>query len=89
MEYVIENEKLFRINENGNKEQLLFVVDNGRFTAIVVEIRPIKDSWLNECKEFGIINYNENQPTPFWNNENERIETLKKVQKKLDELKEL
>jgi hypothetical protein len=29
-------------------------------------VSPIKENWIEECKEFGLPKYNKDQPIPFW-----------------------
>jgi hypothetical protein len=66
MEYIVENDRLFRITDDGKKQKLGFVTDNGRGDAIAGCISPIKENWIKECKEFGLPKYDKNQPIPFW-----------------------
>ncbi len=67
MDYIIENNKLFRVTDEGKKQKLGFVTDNGRGDAIAVCISPVKENWIQECKEFGLPKYNmKNEPIPFW-----------------------
>ena len=69
MEYTIEKDRLFRVLDDGSKQQLGWVIDNGRGDALAVNISPIKEKWIKECKEQGIPSHKENEPIPFWNNE--------------------
>ena len=66
MEYFVEENRLFRITDDGKKQKLGFVIDNGRGDALAVCISPIKDEWIEECKEFGLPKYSKHQPIPFW-----------------------
>ena len=47
MEYIVENDRLFRITDDGKKQKLGFVTDNGRGDAIAGCISPIKENWIN------------------------------------------
>lgn len=69
MEYIEENNKLFRVLDNGVKQQLGWVTDNGRGDALAVNISPIKKEWIEDCKKQGIPSYKKDEPIPFWNNE--------------------
>ena len=69
MKYVVEDDKLFRILDNDSKQQLGWVIDNGRGDALAVNISPIKEKWVEDCKKQGIPSHKENEPIPFWNNE--------------------
>ena len=69
MEYIEENNKLFRVLDNGVKQQLGWVTNNGRGDALVVNISPIKKEWIEDCKKQGIPSYKKDEPIPFWNNE--------------------
>lgn len=66
MEYTIEDNRLFRILDDGSRQQLGWVIDDGRGDALSVNITPIKDEWLEECKRQGIPSHKKNQPIPFW-----------------------
>lgn len=66
MEYKVENDRLFRILDNGSKQQLGWVTDNGRGDAIPVNIAPIKEKWIDDCEKYGIPSHKENEPIPFW-----------------------
>ena len=66
MEYKVENDRLFRILDNGSKQQLGWVTDNGRGDAIPVNIAPIKEKWIEDCEKYGIPSHKENEPIPFW-----------------------
>ena len=66
IEYKIENNRLFRVLDNGTKQQLGWVTDNGRGDALAVNISPIKEKWIEDCKKQGIPSHNENEPIPFW-----------------------
>lgn len=66
MKYIVENNKLFRILDNGSKQQLGWVTDNGRGDAITVNIAPIKEKWIEDCEKYGIPLHKKNEPIPFW-----------------------
>lgn len=66
MEYKAENNKLFRIMNDGTKQQLGWIIDNGRGDALAVNINSIKEEWIDDCKKQGIPSYKENEPIPFW-----------------------
>ena len=66
MEYKVEGNDLFRILEDGSKQRLGFVVDNGRGDPIPVGRNPIEDKWVSDCEKYGLPLYNEHEPIPFW-----------------------
>ncbi len=66
MEYKIENNRLFRILDDNTKQKLGWVTDNGRGDALAVNISPIKEEWIEDCKKQGIPSHNENEAIPFW-----------------------
>jgi len=66
MEYKVKDNKLFRILDDGSEQKLGWVTDNGRGDAIAVNISPIKEKWIDECKKYGIPSHEENEPIPFW-----------------------
>ena len=66
MEYKVKDDKLFRVLDDGSEQQLVWVTDNGRGNAIVVNISPIKEKWLNDCEKYGIPLHKENESIPFW-----------------------
>ena len=66
MKYIVENNKLIRILDDGSKQKLGWVTDNGRGDAIAVNVSPIKEKWLMECEKYGIPSHKENEPIPFW-----------------------
>ena len=65
MEYKVENDRLFRILDDGSKQQLGWVTDNGRGDAIPVNIAPIKEKWIEDCEKYGIPLHKKNEPIPF------------------------
>ena len=66
MQYIIEDDKLFRVLDDGTKQKLGWVIDNGRGDALAVNISPIKERWVEECKEHGLPLNKPNEPIPFW-----------------------
>lgn len=69
MKYIVEDDKLFRVLDDGSKQQLGWITDNGRGDAIAVNISPIKEKWIDDCKKQGIPSHKKNEPIPFWDNE--------------------
>ena len=61
MEYKAENNKLFRIMNDGTKQQLGWIIDNGRGDALAVNIDSIKEEWIDDCKKQGIPLHKENE----------------------------
>lgn len=66
MKYKVEDDYLFRILDDGSKQKLGFAVDNGRGDALAVCRSPIEEQWLSDCEKYGLPQYNERQPIPFW-----------------------
>ena len=66
MDYIVEIDNLFRILDDGSKQKLGWVTDNGRGQALAVTISPIHDEWLEDCKKHGIPSCKKNGPIPFW-----------------------
>lgn len=69
MKYIVEDDKLFRVLDDGSKQQLGWITDNGRGDAIAVNISPIKEKWIDDCEKQGIPSHKKNGPIPFWDNE--------------------
>ena len=68
MEYKVKDNKLFRVLDDGSEQKLGWVTNNGRGDAIAVNISPIKEEWIDDCKKYGIPSHKENEPIPFWDN---------------------
>ncbi len=68
MEYIVKDNKLFRITNDGKEQKLGYITDNGRGDAIACTITPVFgfDKLIEECKEFGLPKYDEHHPIPFW-----------------------
>ena len=66
MEYKVEDDRLVIILDDGSKQKLGWVIDNGRGDAIAVNISPIKEKWLEDCEKYGIPLHKKNEPIPFW-----------------------
>lgn len=77
MEYIIEENEFYRVLDDGTKERLGWITDNGRGDALAVIMKP-KEKWIEECKENGIPNQHENGPIAFWDNGVDIKDAIKK-----------